>query len=383
MLECRRADFDLPEDVHFLNCAYMAPMSRAVEAAGLEGLARKRRPYQVTGRHFFDESEQARALFARIIGAAAERIAILPSVSYAAAIVARNTQLERGQRIVVASEQFPSNVYAWRKLCVQRGAELVTVAPDPSAESRARSWNERLLAAIDERTTLVALPHVHWADGTRFDLETLAGRAREVGAALFVDGTQSVGALPFDVERVKPDALACAGYKWLMGPYSLGYAYFGPRYDDGEPLEENWIARAGSEDFRGLVNYRDEYQPGARRYDMGERSNLQSMPMALAALTQVLAWGPERIQEYCTALTSRLVERAAPLGFTAEARTGRGGHLVGLRAPRGADLDALGARLAAANVHVSLRGSAIRVAPHLYNDARDIDALLAALVPRR
>ncbi len=379
MPTCRRAEFDLPDDVHFLNCAYMSPMSRAVEKAGLEGLARKRRPYEILARHFFDDSESARALFARLVGAPAERIAIVPSVSYAAAVVARNTKLERGQRIVIASEQFPSNVYAWRKLCAQRGGELVTVAPEAGSARRAESWNERLLAAIDERTALVALANVHWADGTRFELEALGARARSFGAALFVDGAQSVGALPIDVERVKPDALAAVGYKWLMGPYSLGYAYFGPRYDGGEPLEENWIARANSEDFRGLVSYRDEYQPGARRFDMGERSQLQAMPMAVAALEQVLAWGPANIQAYCSALTERLVEATAPLGFRAETATRRGGHLVGLRAPEGLDLDALGAHLSAAKVHVSLRGNAVRVAPHVYNDERDIDALVEVL----
>ncbi|MBI5431475.1 MAG: aminotransferase class V-fold PLP-dependent enzyme [Planctomycetes bacterium] len=380
MLDCQRALFDLPDHVHYLNCAYMAPMSRAVEAAGVVGLARKRRPYEFTPAHFFDESERLRALFGRLVGAPdGERVALVPSVSYGMAIVARNTPLAARQTIVVAHEQFPSNVYAWRKLCTQRGAELVTVEPAPGAADRAQSWNERLLAALDGRTAVVALPHVHWADGTRFDLEALGARARELGAALVVDGTQSVGALEFDVERVRPDALVCAGYKWLLGPYSLGYAYFGPRYDGGDPLEENWIAREGSEDFRALVQYHDAYQPGARRYDVGERSNLHLMPMAVAALEQVLDWRVERIQEYTRALASRLVARAAPLGFVAQAEPGRAGHLLGLRAPATLELASVAERLRAAEVHVSLRGQSIRVAPHLYNDERDVDALVDVL----
>ena len=114
---------------------------------------------------------------------------------------------------------------------------------------------------------------MHWTDGTRFDLAAIGARAREVGAALVVDGTQSVGALPFDVQQLRPDALVCATYKWLMGPYSLGFAYLGPRFDDGEPLEETWIGRRGSENFKELVDYQDDYQPGALRYDVGERSN--------------------------------------------------------------------------------------------------------------
>jgi selenocysteine lyase/cysteine desulfurase len=109
-----------------------------------------------------------------------------------------------------------------------------------------------------------------------------------------VDGTQSVGALPFDVRRVRPDALIVASYKWMMGPYSLGLAYYGERFDGGVPLEETWMGRKGSEDFSALVDYVDDYQPGALRYDVGERSNFALMPMLTAALELLLAWKPRR-----------------------------------------------------------------------------------------
>jgi len=124
---------------------------------------------------------------------------------------------------------------------------------------------------------------VHWTDGTRFDLVAIGRAARRVGAAFVVDGTQSVGALPFDVREIQPDALVCAGYKWLLGPYAMGAAYFGPRYDAGDPIEENWITRRGSDDFQRLVAYQDEYAPGAIRYDVGERSNFILLPMFIAA----------------------------------------------------------------------------------------------------
>ena len=139
-----------------------------------------------------------------------------------------------------------------------------------------------------------------------------------MGAALVVDGTQSLGAMPFDVARIQPDALIAATYKWLMGPYSMGFACLGPRFDGGEPLEETWIGRAGSENFKELVHYRDDYQPGAPRYDVGERTNFALMPMAIAALEQVLDWQPERIQDYCRVLTAPLVERVRTLGYAVE-----------------------------------------------------------------
>ncbi|MGD9903836.1 MAG: aminotransferase class V-fold PLP-dependent enzyme [Vicinamibacterales bacterium] len=358
----------------------MSPLSKAVEAAGVAGVARKRVPSRITQEDFFTEAMQARTRFARLVNVAdPSRIAIIPAVSYGLATVARNLPVGPGQHVVVTHEQFPANVHPWRKLAATRGAGLRVVEPPAAAAGRASAWNERLLAAIDRHTAVVAVGHVHWTDGTRFDLEAIGARAREVGAALVVDGTQSVGALPFDAARIQPDALVVATYKWLMGPYSMGFAYLGPRFDDGEPIEETWIGRAGSENFKELVHYRDDYQPGAARYDVGERTNFALMPMAIAALDQVLEWQPERVQDYCRVLSAPLVDRVRALGYTVEDAGHRGTHLFGLRAPAGTDITAIGERLRARKVFVSLRGSAIRVAPHVYNDARDIDALLDAL----
>lgn len=380
MLTCQKDRFSLPETEHYLNCAYMAPLSTAVEAAGVAGVARKRVPSRLTAADFFTEVEHARARFARLVNAPdPSRIAIIPAASYGLAIAARNLPIGRGQTVVVTHEQFPANVHAWRRLSTERGAEVLTIHPPDVAEGRGREWNARLLDAIDTRTAIVALGHVHWTDGTKFDLEAIGRRAREVGAALVIDGTQSVGAMPFDVGAIQPDALVCATYKWLMGPYSMGFAYLGPRFDDGVPLEETWIGRAGSEDFKELVNYRDDYQPGAARYDVGERTNFALMPMAIAALDQVLEWQPPRVQEYCASLTAELFDRVRALGYTVEDPAYRGAHLFGLRAPAGTDIRAVGDRLRARQVFVSLRGSAIRVSPHVYNDRRDVEALIDAL----
>lgn len=380
MLSCQRSAFSLPADEHYLNCAYMSPLAQAVEAAGVAGIARKRVPSHLLPDDFFSETERARGLFARLIHAPdPSRIAIIPAASYGLAIAARNLPAAAGQNIVVTHEQFPANVHAWRRLSGTRGVELRTVRPPDATDGRGREWNVRLLEAIDRRTAIVALGHVHWTDGTRFDLEAVGRRARDVGAALVVDGTQSVGALPFDVEVIQPDAVVCAAYKWLMGPYSMGFAYFGPRFDDGEPLEETWMGRAGSENFKDLVNYRDEYQPGAVRYDVGERANFALMPMAIAGLELVLDWQPARVQAYTAALSAPLMERVRALGYAVEEADWRGAHLFGLRAPAWQDLTALNARLRARRVHVSLRGSAIRVSPHVYNDAADVEALADAL----
>jgi selenocysteine lyase/cysteine desulfurase len=236
-----------------------------------------------------------------------------------------------------------------------------------------------LLESIDGDTAVVTVPHVHWTDGTRFDLVEVGRRCREVGAALVVDGTQSVGALPFDVEEIRPDALIVAAYKWLLGPYSVGLGWFGSRFDDGVPLEETWIGRERSEDFQRLVDYRDGYQPGALRYDVAERSNFTLVPMAIASLRLVSQWGAERIQDYCRRLTAGMLEEAASLGFSVEKEPWRASHLFGLRMPEGIDLTALQEALGRLRVSASLRGTALRLSPNVYNEASDVEALLEGL----
>lgn len=380
MLPSQRALFGLPPAAHYLNCAYMSPLAAPVEEAGIAALRARRRPWEIRAPDFFAGTDRVRERFARLVNAPdPARVALVPAVSYGIATAARNLPLARGQNVVVARGQFPSNVYAWRRAAADAGASVRTVAPPEGLEGRGAGWNARLLEAIDGDTAVVAIGNVHWADGTRFDLEAIGARAREVGAALVVDGTQSVGALPFDVERVRPDALVCATYKTMMGPYGLGLAWYGPRFDGGVPMEETWLAREGSEDFAGLVAYRDGYQPAAARYDVGGRSSFVLVPMLEAALDLLLEWTPERVQGYCRALVEPALEEIRALGWAVEDEAWRGWHLLGLRRPGGFDPAATQAALDARGVTVSLRGDALRVAPSVYNEAHDVGALVEAL----
>ncbi|MFT4603817.1 MAG: selenocysteine lyase/cysteine desulfurase [Rhodothermales bacterium] len=379
MLECQSAEFSLPPDHHYLNCAYMAPMPRRVERVGNQAIAAKRAPAAIAPADFFRHGELLRLAFAELIGAQnAARVAIIPSASYGLATAAKNLPIQRGETIITLREQFPSNVYTWTRLARESGASVLHVEPE-AGPARGARWNQRVLESIDAKTAVVALPHVHWADGTLFDLASIGRRCRDVGAALVIDGTQSVGALPLDVTEIKPDALVCAGYKWLLGPYSIGLAWYGPRFDNGTPLEENWISRKDSDDFAGLVRYQEEYGPGASRYDVGERSNFILTPMLLEAIGLLNQWGTAAIQSYCRDLALPIVEAARELGFGVEDEAARGSHLFGLRLPAGMEPGPLKETLSQRNVSVSIRGDAIRVAPNVYNSHEDAQALVEGL----
>jgi selenocysteine lyase/cysteine desulfurase len=194
-----------------------------------------------------------------------------------------------------------------------------------------------------------------------------------------IDGSQSVGALPFDVGQIQPDALVSVGYKWMLGPYSIGLAYYGNYFDGGNPIEESWMNRKFSEDFSALVNYQEEYQPLALRYEVGEHSNFTSVPMMIASLKQLNKWKPENIQKYCTSITRRPIELLRDAGFWVEDENYRGHHLFGIRLPKNVDTKKIKDKLQKNKISVSVRGDAIRVAPHLYNSEGDLMKLVKAL----
>lgn len=369
----QRSLFEIPDDIAYLNCAYMSPLLRSVREAGEAGVARKSQPWRLHPSDFFTESETARALFGQLVGADAEGVAIVPAASYGIGIAAANIPVREGQRIVTLAEQFPSNIYPWQNLAERSRAEVVTVAKPADLD-----WTRAVLDAIDERTAVVAVPQCHWTDGAFVDLAQVGARAHAAGAALVVDATQSAGAYPIDVGQIQPDFLVAATYKWLLGPYSLGFLYVAPQHRAGRPLEFNWITRAGSEDFSSLVDYHDDYQPGARRYDVGERSNFALMPMAITALRQLLDWGVENIQELLRGLTGQIERDALELGLEPIPAGRRVDHLLGIRSPRPLPPD-LTAQLAAEQVYVSVRSQSLRVSPHVYNNQNDIQRLMSVL----
>jgi selenocysteine lyase/cysteine desulfurase len=380
MLSCQRARFTLDETVHYLNAATMSPNLKSVEAAGIAGLLLKSQPWRITQETFFTGVEAVRERAARLLHAPdAQRIALIPSVSYGMATVAKNLRARAGQHILLVHEEFPSDVYAWEGVCRTQGLTVRTVRPPDAPEGRGRRWNERLLDALSPDTALLVISPVHWSDGTRFDLDALGRRCRDVGALFCIDATQCAGAYPLDLAQLRPDALVAGGYKWLMSAYGMGLAYFGPTFDGGYPLEENWINRKGSENFRYLMDYTTEYRPGAARYGMGEQSNFIHVAMLEAALDQLLAWTPAAVQDYCRALVRPFAGTWQGLGYWLEDESARASHLFGLRLPAGTSMERLREELTRRNVYVSTRGTALRVSPHVYNDARDLEVLTEAL----
>ncbi len=376
-LPSQRQLFDIPDDVAYLNCAYMSPLMTRVRDAVVEGLDRKRHPWEITPRDFYTGSDRLRSAFAELIHAKPDDIAVIAAASYGVSTAAANLPLSRGQGVLVVEDQFPSNVYPWRELARDKEASVVTVSRPADSD-----WTRAVLETVDEkknRIAIVALPQCHWTDGGLFDLVAIGGACRERGIFLCLDVTQSAGAFPLDVQRIQPDFLTSATYKWLMGTYSLGLLYVSERWQqEGRPIEHNWIHRKDSENFARLVDYQDEFAAGARRFDVGERSNFALVPGAETAIRQILEWGVENVSETLGEMTDAIEGRARALGLGTPPKDKRAPHYIGLKLPGGLPPNLLEA-LARRKVYVSIRGTSVRVTPHLYNVAQDVEKLFDAL----
>jgi selenocysteine lyase/cysteine desulfurase len=373
MIPCQRHLFDIPDDVAYLNCAYMSPLMKSAVEAGIAGLQRKAQPWQIVPDHFFSGAEEFRSVAARLIDSSAECIAIVPSASYGIATAARNLVVRKGQSILVLAEQFPSHYYSWQRLAEENGASLAVV---PWPENN--DWTAAVLNSLTPDVAVAALPNVQWTSGGKLDLVLIGGACRKLGVALVLDFTQSLGALPFRVGEVQPDFAVAANYKWLLGPYSVGLLYVAPKWHRGKPLEENWIQRANAQNFSSLILYTDDYDAGARRFDMGERSNFALLPAAVSAMKQLLEWNIGEISATAGALNRQLAEAAAELGFSSPPEPLRAPHYLALRRKEAIPKE-LPEILAKEKVFVSVRGSSIRVTPHLYNTVEDGARLIACL----
>lgn len=371
-IEPDRGAFLIPDEVAYFNTASLAPTLRRVRDAGVTALQRRARPWEIADADWFTDVERLRTLAGQLVGDEdGEGIALVPATSYGFATAVANMPVPSDSTIIVLDGEYPSGIYTLRRHASRFGAHIRTVTADDGSD-----WTEAVLAAIDETTAIVSVPQVHWTDGAWLDLDRIARRAHDVGAALVVDASQSLGVIPLDVATLQPDFVVSVGYKWLLGPFGRGLLWVAPEHRDGQPLEENWIVRKDAEDFARLIDYRDEYQPGARRYDQGGRTSFELTPMAIAALEQILQWRVERIAASLAAVTARIEDGLTGLGLDGPTRQ-HGPHMLGLPLP--ADAEHVAQTLASRGVHAALRGSALRISPHLHTTDQDVDRLVEAV----
>ena len=375
---CQKNLFSFPSDIHYLNCAYKAPLLRSSEELCIKALIRERNPAEIQVDDFFNTTECVRGEFSGLINTLPENIAIIPSTSYGFSSALNNIKGREHGRAITVKNEFPSGYFSLERWCKENDNELVIVEPE-GGKAYDQNWTEKIISQISDRTSVVLISSVHWMSGQKFDLQSIGEKCEKTGTVFIVDGTQSVGAVPIDVRKCKIDALVCASYKWLLGPYSMAIAFFGNKFANGKPLEEAWINRSNAKLFSSLTNYDPNYRPGAGRFNTGETSNFILTPILKEGLRQINTWKPENIQEYCTRLTQPLFTCLEELNVNIERGEHVSAHLFSLQLPKRMNDELFKKNLDLNNVIISTRGSLIRVSVNVFNDKADVDKLIEVM----
>lgn len=397
--------YNAHDGVVYLDSAGKSVLPKSVASIGTTALQGKSRPWEgLRGEE--GEVQAVRGEFAELIGATPDCIAMCPSTAFAMSLAAENIYSCGGfcdgcNGILILSNDMTSAVYPWQRIARRaKGARIVVVERRESM-----SLTESILQHLDDSIAVVAVPCVQWSDGARVDVEAISVRIQALRSSrrmtnfgapyLVVDGTQSIGAMPFDVSRTCADFVACSVHKWLLGPYGMCLMYIAPPHHSlWQPLDAHERARLHSDDPSwdeiGFMNAQGEYpetfMPGARRLDSGGRPSPVVIPMMVAALSLCLKWcAAEAAQAHCRRLTNLLEDLIEADGLLRSkvsipfSRSQRCGHIIGLYLRETCRLHEVVSALGDRGVFVSARMGCIRVSPYLFNSEDDIHKLVDTL----
>jgi cysteine desulfurase/selenocysteine lyase len=321
---------------------------------------------------WYDQAECMRTPIARLINATPADIAFIPNAATALGLVAGGIDWKPGDNVVTLGGEFPNQLY------------LPTLVESRGVEFQETAWEgingTKFYDSIDNRTRLVAISEVNYSTGFRAPIEDISRIAHSRGALVFVDGTQSVGALRFDVQQSRPDALAVHAYKWLCGPTGVGFLYVAPALR--AILPPNTIGWRSHRDWRNVDNLHHGspvLTDSAERYEGGGLAFGLLDAMA-ASVEWMLEIGPEAIEQRVLALAASARDRLRSLG--AEVLDNGRSQIVAARFPGyspAQDPSRLARELKARRVLVAARHGFLRVSPHFYNNESDLDRLDAEL----
>ena len=359
-----RAQFPALAECTYLNTATFGQLPTCATEAVAAHFARRDRLACMDYLEWFDDADRIRESIGRLIHCDASDIAFVPNASTALSLLFGGLDWKPGDRVVTLQDEFPNHYYYAEHLR-HRGVEFVET---PFAG---------FYDAVTSRTRAVAISTVNYSTGFRAPLEEVAAFLRERGVLLYVDGTQSVGALRIDISSIRPDMFAVDGYKWMLAPNGASFCYVSPELR--QRLDPSVIGWRSHKDWRHperLHHGAPEFSDRAEKYEGGMLAFAPLYALG-ASIEMMLEIGPERIER-------RVMDLAAGIAEMLREQGGEVLHcdspIVTARFER--DASELAAALAAKKILVAARRGNLRVSAHFYNNEKDIRLLGSALTLR-
>jgi selenocysteine lyase/cysteine desulfurase len=358
-----RQHFPIVQHTTFLNSAYIAPSPLSVVEAGRTYLEGKSvRPLDVDV--LLGKEDDVRRQFASLIRAELDEIGILYAASEGENAVVAGLDLRKGENVVIDELHYETTFVLYRNLERLRGIEL-RIVPHRNGVVDASDFERH----VDGRTRLVSVALVSNLNGFRHDMRPIADIAHAHGALFYTDAMQAVGMIDIDVRAMGIDFLCCGGYKWLFAGFGVA-----PLYVGRELLERIHLDRFGDFQIRKtLPNFQYELVSTAQKFEFASRSFGEIYQLG-AGLSFLEGIGVPRIEDYTVALAHRLHNGLVDQGHRMFTPPQNRSSIVTFYSEKPSS--ALTAAFAAANVQVTARDGAVRVAPALFNNSDDIDHCL-------
>ena len=361
----------------WLNTAHQGALPLAAAREAREAVEWKLAPHHLTAERFAGVPGRLRAALGALVNVPPEDIVLANSASYGLHLVANGYPWQAGDEIAVMAGDFPSDILPWQLAERRAGARVVRIRPRDRVVSP-----EELEAAITPRTRVFCTTWVHSFSGYAVDLEALGAICRARGVAFVVNATQALGARPLDLARAPVDALACAGWKWLCGPYGTGFCWIAPAFRGRlRPTQAYWLALQTAADLGGEIadpEWRDGL--GARAFDVFGTANFFNFKPWAAAVEHLREIGIERIRTHDDALVDAFAAGLDGSSFDVlSPRDRRRSTLLFFSHRDRARNPQVHRALSAAGIDVALRAGLLRASPHLYNTPADIDRVVAVL----
>ena len=368
-----RERFPVLANKTYLNsCSYGALATEVKDA--LQQYIRDREERGTDWNYWVERNERVRSAIASFLGADPDEIAVTTSASASINSVASAMDFSGARKKVVISDfEFPTNAQIWYAQEL-RGANVVQVQ-----ERDGYIPVETFESAIDEETLIVAVTQVCFRNGARLDIPAIGEIARKNGALMLVDGFQGLGTFDFDVRQANVDFVVGGMLKYLLGSAGLAFLYVRDKLvEQLVPTVTGWFAQA---DIFAMDNTRYDPSPTARRFESGTPP-VPNTYAAEAGLKIIGEVGLPAIEIRILEITSAIIDEAKGAGYTLAVpeEPDRHGALITLRSN---DEDKLVAALESEGIVTSCRAGNLRISPHFYNNAADIDALFAALKKHR
>lgn len=365
--------FPITKEWIYLNHASCSPPPQTA----LDAMNAQLHDVQLNGslnyRNWVAAKENCRQMTAKLINARPEQIAFLRNTSDGLSCVANGLKWSAGDNIVIFENEFPSNVYPWRRI-----RDIYNVELRFCPEREGRIDLDEFCRLIDRNTKVVAISAVQYASGFRADLRKIGKAAREVDALLVVDVIQAMGVNPLDAETDLFDAAAGAFHKWMLSPEGVGFLYLSDRARARiEPTLVGWISVLHHEDFD---DFEQDFKPGTLAWETGTFAS--SLFYAVESNLKLFhELGVEKINSYLLELTDFLCEKLDRKKYeiVSSRLAGEKSPIVCVRSKKELSAAQIAKSLYRDKVIVIPRGDRVRISPHIYNTKEDINKLIAAL----